>query len=188
MTCRKSAYLMQLYIDGRLAPARHVHLEQHLSSCAACRRELALLEVVRDAASAGELAPESPDLAPLIMRRVVAFEARRALAADREHAPSGPPLGLPRWAIGWRGAALALLMLLIVALLQPAAFGGIGGALTRDVSGAVQALLGPGPDAISWAVWALGSAVALAIAVWFARADASSGWRRAIAQRLPQLW
>lgn len=186
MKCRKATYLIQLYLDGRLAPARHVHLEQHLASCAACRHELAVLQSIRGAAAEGELVPEPADLTALVMSRVAAYEARRALAAAPS--PAAPPFGLPRWVIGWRGAVVAALMLLSIALLQPTAFGGLGATLTRDVSGAFNALLGPGPDSISWAVWLLGSIVALAFTVWFARAEASSAWRRAIAQRLPQLW
>jgi anti-sigma factor RsiW len=174
---------MQLYIDGRLDSARHVRLERHLATCDACRQELALLSTIQACASEGELVAEPADLAEHVMHRVAAFEAGRALVAAREL-----PFGIPRWVLGWRSALVALIGLIVLALLQPAAMASFSGQATRAASDAIQLLLSPGPDAISWGVWLLGAIVTLAITVWFVRADASSAVRRAIAQRLPQLW
>jgi anti-sigma factor RsiW len=174
---------MQLYIDGRLDPARHARLERHLAACDTCRRDLSLLAMIGDCATEGELVREPADVGEHVMRRIAACEAQRAVSAAREL-----PFGIPRWALSWRSILVALIGLIALALLQPTAFASLSGLAARDASDAIQLLLSPGPDSISWAVWLLGGVVALAITIWFVRADASSAMRRAIAQRLPQLW
>lgn len=186
MTCKKVSYWMQLYTDGRLERARLTHLERHLAECPACRQELTLLECIRngarETASESELVPEPADLTRRILDRVAAYEARRA-TRSQEWWP-----GVARWAAGWRGAAGALVILTVLALLQPGAFAAFTHALSQHAASAYILLMTPGPDSIIWGVWGAGALVAGALTIWFMRADASSGWRRAIAQRLPQLW
>ncbi len=183
MTCKRAAYWLQLYIDDRLERSRLAHLEQHLAACDHCREELALLEQIRDCAQESELVAEPANLTERILDRVAAFEARRALRAQ-EWLP-----GVPQWALGWRSAVVAMLILLaLVIVADPTAFATMSNSLTNHATSAYTLLLMPGPDSISWGIWAGGIAAGLALAVWFARADASSAWRRAISQRLPQLW
>jgi anti-sigma factor RsiW len=186
MTCTTSAKWLQLYIDGRLERARLARLEGHLAACEACRRELALLEQIRDCASERELVPEPADLTQRILYRIAAYEARRALPA--EAGPLGSGVGIPRWVTSWRGAIAAVVILMALALLRPGAFASAMDTLSRQAASAYMLLLTPGPDSISWGVWVVACLATLALAVWFVRADASSTWRRAISQRLPQLW
>jgi anti-sigma factor RsiW len=182
MTCKRAAYWLQLYIDGRLERTRLARLEQHLAICGACPQELALLEQIRDGARASELVAEPAELTERILYRIAAYEARHAARAE-EWLP-----GVPRWAIGWRSAVVALLVFAALALLQPGAFATLSDTLSRHATNAYTLLMAPGPDAISWGVWVGGLVAALLLTVWFARADASSAWRRAISERLPQLW
>ncbi len=182
MTCKKATYWLQLYIDGRMEPTRLPRLEQHLAGCDMCRQDLALLEQIRDGAHEGVLVAEPADLTERILYRVAAYEARRAARAQ-EWLP-----GIPRWAIGWRSGVVALLVLAALALLQPGALAALSDTLSRHANSAYMLLMMPGPDSISWGIWAGGLVAALAFTIWFVRADASSAWRRAISQRLPQLW
>ncbi len=183
MTCKKAAYWLQLYIDGRLERSRLAHLEQHLTACDRCREELTLLEQIRDCAQESELVAEPTDLTERILDRVAAFEAHRARRAE-EWLP-----GVPQWALGWRSAVLAMLILLaLIVLAEPGALARVSDTLANHATSAYTLLLMPGPDSISWGIWVGGVAAALALTVWFVRADASSAWRRAISQRLPQLW
>jgi anti-sigma factor RsiW len=186
MTCTKSAKWLQIYIDGRLERVRLAHLEAHLAACDACRRELAILEQIRDCASERELLPEPADLTQRILYRIAAYEARRALPAGAE--PLGSGVGIPRWVTSWRGALAAIVILMALALLQPGAVASAMDTLSRQAESAYILLLTPGPDSISWAVWVVACLATLFLAVWFIRADASSAWRRAISERLPQLW
>jgi len=101
--------------------------------------------------------------------------------------------GGPSWR--WTGAALALAILALALFVWPAPFGqGLTPtslaqvAPTRLLGAAEQWLLTPGPDAIVWAVWVAGAVATLIAVAWFARADASAEWRRALVERLPQFW
>lgn len=182
MTCKRTASLLQLYVDDRLAPAQVARLERHLAGCGNCREELALFECIRDGAGESELIEEPADLTQRVLDRVAAFESRRAAAAQ-EWLP-----GVSGLAASWRKVALALVALVALALLPSGNAFALTDTLSRHVASAYILLLTPGPDSISWGVWAAGGLVAGAFTIWFARADASSGWRRAISQRLPQLW
>jgi anti-sigma factor RsiW len=182
MTCKKAAYWLQLYIDGRLEPSRLPRLEQHLAACDTCRQDLALLEQIRDGARESVLVAEPADLTERILYRIATYEAWRAARAE-----AWLP-GIPRWAIGWRSGVVALLVLAALALLKPGALAAFTDALSHHANSAYMLLMMPGPDSISWAIWAGGVLAALALTVWFVRADASAQWRRAISQRLPQLW
>ncbi len=95
----------------------------------------------------------------------------------------------------WVSALVALVALALAAFVWPAPFGAsvTPAQMTqltpgRLLSDAEQWLLTPGPDAIIWGVWVAGAVVALVAVAWFARADASAEWRRALVERLPQLW
>lgn len=182
MTCKKTAYWLQLYIDDRLAPAQLARVQRHLAGCDACRAELALLTCIRDGARESELIAEPVDLTRRVLDRVAAYEAQRTAVQQ-----AGLP-GVAGLAASWRKVALALVALVTLALLPPGNASAVTDTLSRHLASAYVLLLTPGPDSISWGVWAAGGLVAGAFTVWFARADASSGWRRAITQRLPQLW
>lgn len=99
----------------------------------------------------------------------------------------------PSWR--WMGAVLLLALAALAVVVWPAPFGQIMTPVmlaqlepTRLLGVAEQWLLTPGPDAIVWAIWVAGAVVTLTAVAWFARADASAEWRRALVARLPQLW
>jgi anti-sigma factor RsiW len=189
MTCARAEKLTQLYLDARLSPAQVAELQRHLSGCAACRGELTALLRTRHAIIGTDaeldLSPEGEpaDLTDAIMRRIALYETRKTL----ERRPEFIPDFVPEW-VGWRSVvvSVALVALLVMALLG--GLGPVANTLAHQFDGVVSALLSPGPDQISWAVWLGGGLLALIAVVWFVRADASSQWRRAISERLPQLW
>jgi anti-sigma factor RsiW len=178
-TCARTGKLIQLYLDDRLSHAQALELQRHLGGCAACREELSALLNVRHAMIETDvepdLAPEGApaDLTDAIMRRIAAYETRKTL----ERRPEFIPDFVPEW-VGWRSVVVTVaLAILVITALMPGGW-----------SGVVSALLAPGPDQISWAVWLAGGLVTLVVVVWFMRADASAEWRRAISERFPQLW
>jgi predicted anti-sigma-YlaC factor YlaD len=183
MTCKKAAYWLQLYIDGRLDRSRLARLEQHLHACAACREDRVVLEQIRACACEGELVAEPADLTERVLARIAAYEARRARSAEDWLS------GIPAWALSWRSIVVAMAVVVALAFLfEPRAFARLSASLSSQATSIYALLMMPGPDSISWGIWAGGVAAALMLAVWFARADASSSLRRAIAERLPQLW
>jgi anti-sigma factor RsiW len=178
-TCARTGKLIQLYLDDRLSQAQALELQRHLSGCAACRGELSALVNVRHAMVMTDVEPDlalegaPEDLSDAIMRRIAAYETRKNL----ERRPEFIPDFVPEW-VGWRSVVVTVALLaLVVTALMPGGW-----------NAAISALLSPGPDQLSWAVWLGGGLVTLLALIWFARADASSEWRRAISERLPQLW
>jgi anti-sigma factor RsiW len=181
MRCSQATDWLQLYLDGRLHVNRLAKLEAHLRSCPRCRQELATLERIRVSLREGEAVVEPPTLERAILARIAAFEAARASAAESANAA------------GWRErkwqiAALVALIALMYYLLPSATLTSLSGTLSHGLPGIVGALTTPGPDSVAWAAWAVGALAVLVLAVRFARADASAGLRRSIAERLPQLW
>ena len=83
MKCSQAIRRLHLYVDGRLTPQALAPLEQHLMSCAACREELRLLEVIGVSVEGLESAPEPPALTQQIMSRIAAYEAEKASEAAR---------------------------------------------------------------------------------------------------------
>ena len=52
MNCERTRELLNAYLDGELAPARHAQVTEHLRECAGCARALAQLEGVNRAIGA----------------------------------------------------------------------------------------------------------------------------------------
>ena len=97
-------------------------------------------------------------------------------------------MSVPTW-VGPRSIAVSVVLVaLLVTALLPGGWGAVANTLAHQFDGVISALLSPGPDQVSWAVWLAGGLVTLMAVIWFMRADASSQWRRAISERLPQLW
>ncbi len=192
MRCGHARSWLSLYVDGRLDVRRLPRLERHLMSCDECRRDLARLRVMQRALREERLVDEPANLNERVMLRVSAYEAQRASAAAlaRQHAASRK---IAR-AQAWRGAgarrALALAVALVALttwaqLTTPTLLPGLAARFGPNV---LQLLVSPGPDEIAWSVWIIGAALALAVCAWLARTDASEELRRALADRLPQLW
>lgn len=49
MKCKKCRRLLALYVGGDLSPGKNRRLENHLSGCSECRRELSLFQTSREA-------------------------------------------------------------------------------------------------------------------------------------------
>jgi anti-sigma factor RsiW len=187
--------LMSLYLDQRLDTRGLRQLEQHLGQCAACRRDMARLRLAEPALRETDPAAASEvptDLVERVSRRVAAYEARKAtdMARARQRRAARKVARAAFWrGPGWRlvGAAVALVIAVTV-WWRSYPESGLAGAAARLGTDLFQLLLTPGPDEIAWSVWIAVAALALGVGGWLARADASEEWRRALVDRLPQLW
>ncbi|HEX9036683.1 MAG TPA: zf-HC2 domain-containing protein [Ktedonobacterales bacterium] len=187
--------LMSLYLDERLTARDIRHLERHLAQCAACRRDLARLRLAEPALREADpaAAVEIPaDLVERVSQRVAAYEAQKA--TDRARARHRRAVRKAARAAFWRGSgwrlagAIVALVLAVTIWWRTNPGNGLSGLAARLGPDVFQALIAPGPDEIAWSVWIAGAALALGVGGWLARADASAEWRRALAERLPQLW
>lgn len=196
MKCGRANDWMSLYLDGRLDVQRLGRLEHHLISCAACRSDLARLRQVQASLREQRQMEEPPGLTEHVMRRISAYEAQRAseAAQARQRAAARHAVRAERWAQAWRGAGARRALALVAALVAlvvwaqmrtPTLLSGMAARLGPDV---LQLLVTPGPDEIAWSVWIAGVALALGAFTWLARTDAPEELRRALAERLPQLW
>lgn len=192
MKCNRATQWLSLYLDGRLDVRRLGRLERHLIECVACRHELARLRLMELAMREERAVEEPAGLTEHVMRRISAYEAQRAseAAMARQRAAARRAARAQAWrGVGARRAlalALALVALAIwTQIMTPTLLPGFAGRLGPNV---LQLLATPGPYAIAWSVWIAGVALALGVGAWVARADAPEEWRRALAERLPQLW
>jgi anti-sigma factor RsiW len=125
------------YVLGSLTEEEHVEFVAHLESCAACREEVAALEVVTRAL---------PAVAPMV--RAPEELKGRIMATVRQEASlsaptSGAPVTAPRRARGWRGSwspalVAGTLAALAVALVAVVLSSG-GGGKTRVIEAQVLA-------------------------------------------------
>jgi len=195
MRCGQASGWISLYLDGRLDVRRLGRLERHLMSCAECRRDLARLRLVQVALREEQSVEEPAALNEAVMRRIAAYEAQRAsdAALARQRAALRAERRTRR-AQAWRAVGARRALALVVAgaalavwaqMVAPTLISGMAERLGPNV---LQLLFTPGPDEIAWSVWIAGAGLALAIFTWLARADASEELRRALAERLPQLW
>lgn len=206
MKCGRASAWISLYVDGALDVRRLSRLEQHLVTCPQCRRDLARLRLMQAALRDERLVDEPAGLHESVMRRISAYEAQRAsdAATQRQRAAAREAAKAARKAEvaarkassaqPWLGVgarrALALIGVLAVVIAwaqitRPALLSGAAQHLGPNL---LQLLVLPGPYQIAWSVWIAGVALALGVFAWFARADASEDLRRALAERLPQLW
>lgn len=194
ITCARARGWLNLYVDGRLPLGRLRALEAHVLGCAACRRELVMLEGIREAlrgdAAEAETAPEPAELHALVMARIATYEARRrearAAVAAAKAAGAGASFGL-RWADALLAAALATLSTLVFVLLDPGLRAVVAAALLRSFPGVAALLSAPGPGAVAWAAWLVWIVAGVGLALLFAGAEVRMQWRRSLAARLPQL-
>lgn len=192
MKCARASEWLSLYLDGRLDVRRLSRLEQHLIECATCRRDLAHLRQLELALREERLADEPTGLTEHVMRRISAYEAQRAseAALARQRAAARRARRIPVWrGVGARRAlALVVALAAFVAWAQlsaPALLPGVASHLGPNL---LQLLSSPGPYSIAWSIWLAGLALAVGLGAWVARTDAPEELRRALADRLPQLW
>lgn len=192
MRCGRASSWLNLYIDGRLDVRRLSRLEGHLLTCPACRGELARLRMMQAVLREERMVEEPAQLTEHVMGRISAYEAQRAseAALARQRAAARKIERAQAWrGVGARRAlALVLALAAVVVWAQmttPALLSGMAARLGPNL---LQLLVTPGPDEIAWSVWIAGGALAVGVFTWLARTDASEELRRALADRLPQLW
>ena len=196
MRCGQASGWISLYLDGRLDVRRLGRLERHLMSCEECRRDLARLRLAQAALREERIVEEPANLHEAVMRRIAAYEAQRAseAAMARQRTAARQAERRARRTQAWRAAGVRRALALVVALVAfviwaqiatPNLLSGMAEHLGPNV---LQLLFTPGPDEVAWSLWIAGAVLAVAIFTWLARADASEELRRALADRLPQLW
>ncbi len=192
MRCGRANDWMSLYLDGRLDVRRLGRLERHLMACEECQRDLARLRLVQVALRDERLVEEPAGLNEHVMRRVSAYEAQRASAAAmrRQRAAARKAERARTWrGVGARRAlalAIALVALFVWAqMTTPKLLPEMASRLGPNL---LQLLVSPGPYEVAWSVWIAGATLALVAFTWLARTEASEEFRRALADRLPQLW
>jgi hypothetical protein len=174
---------LQLYIDGRLAPARLPALEAHLAGCAACRELLATYELIGSAAGERADVAVPPELTALILARVADYERARVAAAEQRFAP--------RWGDAALAVALATLSTLLFVLLDPALRMTVPRAVAQSFPLVPAMLAAPGPGAIAWSAWVVWIASGLGLTLWLAGPELRAAARRRLSQsiaRLPAIW
>src|SRR6266487_2192462 len=77
MRCAQAVHQLQLYVDSRLTVQQTRALEAHVAGCAACQKELALLEEVAQSIHNLKFVAEPEDLTARIIRRVALDSLRR---------------------------------------------------------------------------------------------------------------
>jgi anti-sigma-K factor RskA len=99
------------YVLGVLEPDESARLERHLEGCAECRAELRWLQPAVD------LLPEKVERveAPAGLRARIVEQVREEAAGAGADSQRRMPFGRRRWFQGWRPAAAAGLLALIVA-------------------------------------------------------------------------
>src|SRR5215813_4581669 len=107
-TCASTGKLIQLYLDDRLSQKQAAELQRHLSGCAACREELSALLSLRHAIVETDISSDitqadaPADLTDAIMRRIAAYETRKAVERKAlERRLEFIPDFVPEW-VGWR--------------------------------------------------------------------------------------
>lgn len=192
MKCARASEWLSLYLDGRLDVRRLARLEEHLMGCVACRHELTRLRLMELALREERSVDEPTGLTEHIMRRISAYEAQRAsdAALARQRAAARQVARAQAWrAAGARRVlALAVALAAFIVWAQVAAPTLLPDFASRLAPDLLQLLSSPGPYAIAWSIWIAGAALAVGVGAWAARTEASEELRRALADRLPQLW
>jgi anti-sigma factor RsiW len=178
MKCAQYADWLQLSVDGRLDADKQRSLQEHLAGCPLCQHDYALLEEVRDALAMPVVA--EIDLTDAIRNRIAQYELALVARRERRHAFSRDLLG--------RGAIAVVLIMLAIAFLQPGLWHSATDSVQRTWPQVLTVLLSPGPNSIAWAVWGAAVLVAAGLVVWLKRTEALTTWRRALEERLPQIW
>jgi anti-sigma factor RsiW len=177
MKCAQYADWLQLSVDGRLDANRQRSLDAHLAACVTCRHDYALLEEVRDALAMPVVA--DIDLTDAIRQRVAQYELVTAARRERIRAF--------RRDFMRSSAIVVVLLMLVVAFLQPGLWHSATASVQRTWPQVVTLALTPGPYSIAWAIWAGAALVALGLFVWLRRTETLTTWRRALEERISQI-
>lgn len=191
MRCSRETTRLHLYVDGRLNATDVAALERHVRGCSNCQLELAGLMRLDMALRPDALPDDAPDLVPSIMARVAALETmqRAAIVATPGQPVAVPASGSASAHRDIRRQVVAVLALAVAVIwLLGARPASAWSSLNREWVALVQVLLAPGPDSVAWLVWGVAGIALVVVAARIMRADSYAAWRRAVAQRLPQLW
>jgi anti-sigma factor RsiW len=182
MHCAQAVHQLQLYVDSRLTVQQIRALEAHVAGCAACQKELALVEEVAQSIHNLKFVAEPEDLTARIIRRV-ALDSRR------------------RGALHFSLLHLSLLELLTAVLLATIAT--IGSVLSQPSVRALlpfanghdafslafmdtlQALAAINTHALILACWVIGTVLGICITLLLAGDEMRAEWIKAVTQRLP---
>ncbi len=182
MRCAEAVHQLQLYIDSRLTVKQTRTLEAHVAGCAACQRELALLEEVAQSVHNLKFVAEPEDLAARIMQRV-ALDSRRR--------------GTPRFSL-LRLSLLELLTVISLAtiatigsiLAQPSVrtllpFANGHDAFSLAFMNTLQTLAAINIHTLILACWVVGTILGVCITLLLAGDEMRAEWFKAVMMRLP---
>ena len=182
MRCAEAVHLLQLYIDSRLTVKQTRTLEAHVAGCAACQRELALLEEVAQGVHNLKFVAEPEDLAGRIMERV-ALDSRRR---------STPGFSLLRLSLLELLTAILLATIATIGsiLAQPSVrtllpFANGHDAFSLAFMNTLQVLAAINTHTLILACWVIGTILGVCITLLLAGDEMRTEWFKAVIERLP---
>ncbi len=188
MRCAKATWFIQLYIDQQLSLDQLRALEQHLSTCSACREELFLYEEIAHSLKTSALVAEPLDLTANIMQRV-AWNTRQAQIEQQQRQEA---LATFRPSLRELLAAilLATFAMLGVILSDPSLRAVLPIANGHDVLSLFfiylwSILLSINSNTLMLAFWVVGTFLGVWITLALAGAEMRSMWLRAVMERFP---
>jgi hypothetical protein len=84
-------------------------------------------------------------------------------------------------------AMIVVLLMLVVAFLQPALWHSATDSVQRTWPQVLTLAMSPGPYSIAWVIWGAAALVMLALVVWLQRTETLTTWRRALEERISQI-
>src|SRR5947209_2990958 len=179
MRCSDAIEQLQLYLDQQLTLKQVRPLEEHLSDCSACQKELLVLEEITSTLQSMPSIAEPADLTTTIMQRVALTPQRKK---ERLYALLRPSL-LETVVIIF----LATLTTLGVILEQPPLravlpFANGYETISRTF---IQLLTNLGSGPFTLALWVVGTVLGVCITLILAGDEMRAEWWKAMMDRLP---
>jgi len=182
MRCAEAVHQLQLYLDSRLTVQQTRALEVHVAGCAACQKELALLEEVAQSIHNLKFVAEPEDLTARIIRRVALDSWQR----------SAPHFSLLRLSLLELLTAILLATIATIGsiLSQPSLrallpFANGHDAFSLAFMAALQVLAAINTHALILACWVIGTLLGVCITLLLAGDEIRDEWFKAVTQRLP---
>ncbi|HEX9130753.1 MAG TPA: zf-HC2 domain-containing protein [Ktedonobacteraceae bacterium] len=184
MRCKEATKQLQLYLDNRLTIDQTRALEAHVANCAACLKELTILEEVIYNLQTFKVIAEPGDLNAQIMRRVAIASSKRNMPASRFSL--------------WRPTLLEILVVVILATiatlgtilqqpsiraLLPIANG--HDALSLAFMHSLHVLMTIDSNTLILAFWIVGTILGICITLVLAGSEMRSQLFKAMMERLP---
>jgi len=182
MRCAQAVHQLQLYVDSRLTVQQTRALEAHVAGCAACQKELALLEEVAQSIHNLKFVAEPEDLTARIIRRV-ALDSRRRIA---------PHFSLLRLSLLELLTAILLATIATIGsiLSQPSVrallpFANWHDAFSLAFMDTLQTLAAINTHTLIVACWVIGTLLGVCITLLLAGNEIRAEWLKAVTQHLP---